>query len=110
MALADGVEGGLRGGQVFRVMLPDGTPVDVTGSTGSGELRDLWTNQVRPIAGTLTPVGTSGESDQGDVHWEYDAADLVHAQYRVQFAFAFPSGPTPYKTFRDRWYVAPGSV
>lgn len=112
MQLADAVEGSLRGGQVITVGAYDEQgkfiPIDVTGTTITGEMRDLDTNVARAMQSTFIPLGTSGEADQGDIQWDYAPEDLVHARYSLIFSVAYPTGPTPLKTFRAHWYVAPG--
>ena len=113
MALADAVEGSVRGGQIFTVGVDDGkgglTPTDVTGSTITGSMRAIDQNTpTRAMDSTFMPIGTTGQPDQGDVRWDYAATDLIPGTHNLVFTFTFSAGATPLKTFRARWYVASG--
>ena len=104
MPLADAKAGSVRGGQVFKVTLPDGTPIDITNTTITGEITDLRTGQARAVVGALTP-DPDQVNNRGDTHWAYDLADVVGATYLAEFTYEYPQGATPLVTFKALWYV-----
>lgn len=102
MALAAAVQGAKRPSQVITWTDADGTPVNLTGATITGVIRNKSTGAARVIDGTLT-VTTAAS---GIFTWAYGTADVATAgQFEVQFNAAFGAAPTPARSITASWMV-----
>lgn len=100
--LPNAIEGAIRPSALITwYQLGTTTPVDLTGATITGTIRDLETGVVRAIAGDLTVI----DGVNGVFRWDYDLDDLVPGVARVQFTAVFGSNPTPARTFEAGWKV-----
>jgi hypothetical protein len=106
MALPDGVVGGGRRGILISCTDPDGTVIDLTGSSAvAGTITSQAdTTSTRAIAGTLDVIGAA---TLGKVQWTFSAADLVAGQWLVQITVSYASGLGE-RSFAAPWTVRPG--
>lgn len=90
--------------QLITWTLADGSPLNLTGATVMGRIRNLATNVTRDISGALSVA----EPAAGRFLWAYSPEDVAAAgQYEVQFTASFPDSPSPARTFIQAWTVEP---
>lgn len=101
MALAPAIQNALRPAQEITWADVDGTPLNLTGSTITGKIRDRL-GAVRDIAGTLELT----DAASGVFTWNYHADDVGTAgNFTVQFTATFGTAPSPAKTLMAEWIV-----
>jgi len=97
MALQKAIRGSRFRGQSITWSYEDGTSPDLSSATLTGRKRNLATNLVTDITGTL-------EVDEAISHrfsWTYSAADVgVAGTFEIQFSAMYPD------TREDKTYIA----
>lgn len=100
MALSNAVQGATRTVQRITWQDADGDPLNLTGATLSGRIKDLSTSEARNVAGTLTVL----DGPAGLFSWDYGAADVTTAgAFNVQFVATW--GTESDKTLAELWVV-----
>lgn len=105
MALASAVEGSTDYQDItwIQLLTTPPVPLDLTGATITGILRE-WRSQItRAIAGTLDPT----DPVNGVFRWTYSTADTLPLVYDVQFTATYPGSNPVSKTFQTTWYIEP---
>lgn len=102
MGLAAAIQGATRPSQQITWLDGDGQPVDLTGATITGRMRNKDTNAARDISGTLTVT----DGTNGVFVWAYSTADVATAGgFDVQFTAAYGENPTPARSIKAAWTV-----
>lgn len=102
MGLAPAIAGATRPGQSITWLDGDGSPVDLTGATITGKMRNKHSGQTRDITGVFTVTDGSA----GVFVWIYDVGDVATAgAYAVQFTAAYSSAPSPERNIIASWNV-----
>lgn len=101
MALASAIVGAQRPSQDVTWLREDDTPEDLTSATLTGTVIPRSTRIPQAIQGTLSVI----DALNGIFRWEYALVDLVAGYNDVTFEAAFPTGPSPAKTFKTVWFV-----
>lgn len=102
MGLASAITGANRPSQQITWLTSDGAPVDLTGATLTGRMRNKDTNVPRDISGTLTVT----DGTNGVFVWAYSSADVATAGgYVVQFTATYTTAPTVTRSIVAAWTV-----
>ena len=102
MGLAPAIAGATRPGQQITWLDGDGLPVDLTGATITGKMKNKNSGQTRDITGLLTLTDASN----GVFTWTYDVGDVATAgAYVVQFTATYGSAPSPERNIIAGWTV-----
>lgn len=103
MALANAVQNSRRTPQRITWTDADGDPVDLTGATLTGRLRDLETGTTTDLDGDLDIVTAAS----GIFDWTYGSDDVGTAgDYVVQFTATYGDA-TADRTLLEGWTVIP---
>lgn len=102
MGLAPAIAGATRPGQQITWLDGDGAPVDLTGATITGRMKNKSSGQTRDITGLLTV----NDGPNGVFTWTYDTEDVETAGgYAVQFTADYSEAPSPERNVIAAWTV-----
>lgn len=101
MGLANAIQDARHTPQRITWTDTDGDPVDLTGATLTGRIRNVNTGETADIDGDLDVVTAAS----GIFDWTYGADDVAEAgDYLVQFSATF-ADTTKDKTLHETWTV-----
>lgn len=102
MGLAPAIAGATRPSQQITWLDGDSSPVNLTGATITGKIKNKNSGQTRDVTGTLTVTSGSG----GVFTWTYDDDDVATAGiYNVQFTASYGEEPSPMRSIIATWHV-----
>jgi len=102
MALATAIRGARHRGQKITWTSSDSIPgvIDLTGATLTGKKRNLLSDEVTTIEGTLEKLTAPNE-----MQWIYAAEDVAsEGDFEVQFIASYNDG-TEERSFIENWKV-----